>query len=578
MTTNDLRETAVPWGLLALLLVANVPLFLCMPLTDDTELFDLEARNLLDGGVLYRDVQEVNLPGVIWVQALVRWLLGNSSSVLRAVDLAFYSAVAAVVWCWLRADGMGQGGRAWVVLMLFLFYLSMSEWCHCQRDMWLLVPGLAGLTLRRRQIEACDSGRRTGWSLTRWAVVEGMVWGPGVWLKPMIVLPALGCWLVSLTQLRPWRCRWADLGGLLVGGAAVGGAGLVWLQTSGAWPYFFATLREWSPGYARGKEEWTLLRYLFMTVRFFPWQLLHLAAIPLALTAVIRTVRPCSRSLGRGVLGGSAFPLLAAFYLGWLAQAYLVQHLFDYVHAPGVVLAVAVVAGSLCPGPRVATAGATRRDDRPGVARRWAWSLAVAAFLIVSVSVTPAQRVPRLACWWSCVTQGSTPPLRDRLKLIEIPKWQDLERVAAFLRGVHARDGELTCYNSSLIHLYGLLELRPSTPFAYLDAYVSRFPARESHFQAVLAASPQRYVVSDVIASGVAGGRLDELCDEGLVRRPAQFPERLRRVFPWSEPVVFRAGPYLVHRVAGSPAAYQLHGARAAGRNATPGGAGRDEG
>ncbi len=166
--------TILAWALLFLLLVTNVPLFLCMPLTDDTALFDLQARNLLDGGVLYRDVQEVNLPGVIWIHTLIRWSFGNSSSVLRAVDLVFYSGVAALVWHWLRADGMGRRGRAWVVLMLFLFYFSISEWCHCQRDMWLLLPALAALMLRRRQIEACGSERRA-WSLARWALLEGMI-------------------------------------------------------------------------------------------------------------------------------------------------------------------------------------------------------------------------------------------------------------------------------------------------------------------------------------------------------------------------------------------------------------------
>ncbi len=406
-------------------------------------------------------------------------------------------------------------------------------------------------------------------------------------MKPMIIFPALGCWLMSVVQLRGRQSLLADLGGLLVGGATIGGAGLVWMDASGAWPYFFTTLREWNPDYVRGKEEWTLLRYLFMTARFFPWQLLHLAAIPLALTAVIRGVGQCwkrgriegatgqagefSSPVSEGILGVSASSLLAAFYLGWLAQAYLVQHLFDYVHARGWCSAVGVLADAVCAGrvPQAERVGEPSSDHRRSITGGWGWPLAVVGFLILAVWVTPAQRIPRLACWWACITHGSTPELRDRLKLIEIPKWQDLERVAGFLRSLNLQDRELTCYNSSLIHLYGLVELRPSTPFACLDSYISRFPERESVFRAALAASPQRYVVSDVIASGVAKGRLDQLCGEGLVTRPPQFPQKLRRVFPWSEPVVFRAGPYLVHRVVGSPAALKPHAATAAGRKTT---------
>ena len=70
---------ATAWGVLALLLAVNVPLFLCMPLTDDTTLYDLQARNLMQGGVMYRDIFEPNLPGVVWVHIAIRSLLGTSS-------------------------------------------------------------------------------------------------------------------------------------------------------------------------------------------------------------------------------------------------------------------------------------------------------------------------------------------------------------------------------------------------------------------------------------------------------------------------------------------------------------------
>ena len=215
MTNNDRLGTAVPWGLLVLLLVSNVPLFLCMPLTDDAAMFDLQARNLLAGGVLYRDIVDPNLPGVIWIQAVVRATLGTSSLALRAVDLLWFSVFVTLSRHWLASSGATRAAQAWLVFVLLVCYFSLSEWCHCQRDVWLLVPGLAGLILRRRQIERLRT--------VRWSFLEGLCWGAGVWLKPMIVLPAACCWVVSVLCIRSWRRSVADAAGLLAGGLTVGG-------------------------------------------------------------------------------------------------------------------------------------------------------------------------------------------------------------------------------------------------------------------------------------------------------------------------------------------------------------------
>ena len=59
------------WGLFALLLLLALPLFLCLPLTPDVLLYDICARNVLQGGVHYRNVCENNMPGVVWFQSCV---------------------------------------------------------------------------------------------------------------------------------------------------------------------------------------------------------------------------------------------------------------------------------------------------------------------------------------------------------------------------------------------------------------------------------------------------------------------------------------------------------------------------
>src|SRR4029078_4012408 len=60
------------WILLALLLAAGVPLFLCMPLWADVTFYDLCARNILAGGAHYRDVFDTNPPGMPRIHSLVR--------------------------------------------------------------------------------------------------------------------------------------------------------------------------------------------------------------------------------------------------------------------------------------------------------------------------------------------------------------------------------------------------------------------------------------------------------------------------------------------------------------------------
>src|SRR5260370_19308442 len=71
------------WAGLVLVLLAGVPLFVCMPLYADVTTFDLGARNLLRGGVHYRDAYDNGLPGMVWLHAAVRALLGWRSEAIR---------------------------------------------------------------------------------------------------------------------------------------------------------------------------------------------------------------------------------------------------------------------------------------------------------------------------------------------------------------------------------------------------------------------------------------------------------------------------------------------------------------
>ena len=173
--------TVAAWVGLVALLAVNLPAFLCLGLDSDTLMYDVCARRVLAGDVHYRDLLETNFPGIVWLHMLVRSVVGWSSEALRAVDFA---VVAASVWLltrWLPRAAPGWV-RVFAATALLGFYLTRSEWCHCQRDTWMLLPALAALALRARQagrLAQPDAGllARVGW-----AVAEGALWAAACWI------------------------------------------------------------------------------------------------------------------------------------------------------------------------------------------------------------------------------------------------------------------------------------------------------------------------------------------------------------------------------------------------------------
>ena len=320
--------------------------------------------------------------------------------------------------------------------LLLAFYLTTSEWCHCQRDIWMLLPCLVALQIRRRQAERLAVPEVPTGRLLLWAFAEGLAWGAAVWLKPFVVVPGLACWLISAAATRPRRRLLGDLAGLMGGGLVAGGAGIAWLATTGAWPKFVEVMFVWNGEYfaydTTGGAWWSGPAGL--VARFFPWVLLHILAVPVATAAIWpwRRNRP------------PVPPLLAAFYLAWLLQAVVLQHVFDYVHVPPILLAATVLAAyGLDP---------CNRGGR-----------LVLVLLVACAAWTGPELVARGgAAWGQCVAEGSKAAVRDRVRRLDRIDWTDLGRVEDFLRGRDVRDGELTCFSMSTISLYGDMDLKPS--------------------------------------------------------------------------------------------------------------------
>src|SRR5947209_1194024 len=150
-------------------------------------------------------------------------------------------------------------------LVLAAFYLSTSEWCHCQRDTWMLLPALLALDLRRRQVVALGRPDSDPLSLAGRPFLEGLLWAAAFWIKPFVAVPALACWLAAarrVARTTPGRGTRLVRDGLLLlaGGLAAGAAGSAWLAASGGWADFWENMWVWNRHYVvhntAGDDRW----------------------------------------------------------------------------------------------------------------------------------------------------------------------------------------------------------------------------------------------------------------------------------------------------------------------------------
>jgi hypothetical protein len=528
------------WLALAALLVVGLPLHVCMPPWLDVTLYDLAARTVLRGGVHYRDIYDNNLPGIVWIHMAIRSLFGYRSEVIRLADVAIVGTSIYLLTCWLTFMGASRLVRVWAALVLVFFYLSTPESCHCQRDVWMLLPALAALTLRWRQTEELIEPQQSARRLVQRAVLEGICWGAAVWIKPFVAVPALACWMLSAilvgraTNHRRRRLT-LDAAALLCGGLIAGGLGVSWMIHSGSWGPFWHIYRDWNAEYYASHFS-PAERVSKFIEHFRAWNLVHVAAPWIALFMIGRAIMQGRAS----TTSDRARALFAICYLGWLGQAIFLQHPHSYVAVPATLLAWTLILA--------AAAGLQARWVRLAVVCVLAGCLGMAA-----VS-HPLMSARRLALWPRCWSEGSSAELRNRLTLtkdVHTPGWAALEKIARFLGEQRVGDYELTCYSNSTHPLYLMLNVEPAVPIMHLDSWVVFYPDHLQQLRELIANSPQRYVVSDLLTVPAIRSKQEPLQNmpDDQYDLPPNFPPQLRGYFPWNEPVVFRAGRYVVHRV-----------------------------
>jgi len=549
------------WGAPLLILITQLPVFLQLTLTPDTVLYDLQAQCLTEGGVLYRDIVEPNLPGVVWVHTMVRSLAGTSAISLRIFDVIVVLGIAGLLGQLASSSPLDLPGRKTarllIVSLLLLFYFSTSEWCHCQRDTWMLLPCLLALRLRISECHRAAANEiRPQNSSTQWisqlsCFVEGVLWATGFWLKPFVAVPAI-CVLLVSGLLLPSRKIWLrQVSVIVAGGILTGVLGILWMIKSGCWPYFVDMLTTWNGDYFQaGRSRWTFGRYIAHSQRLWPWILLHLPALVISVTSMGRALshsrRPCD-----GNSSSHSEILLSACYVGWIFQAFAFQQLFDYIHVPGLMLALAVCIQWTSTQQLFNPSSSNQSLANDGRTGTLALPAAV-AFFVLALFSSPTIQWNRQRHWFSCLQACAdgvlAPEVKDDLAISPLPRWKELQPLIDKLRELHVTDMSLLAYNGNLIHLYPALDLHPATRYVYLDVLARCFPRRRSEMLAELERCNIEFVVSDLQEDGWE----QDAVDESLL--PVEISERSASLFfPYNQTPIFRSGGYVLFRISRPP-------------------------
>ncbi len=195
------------------------------PLIHDVPIMHYIAWRIAEGAVPYRDLFDMNFPGVYVLHGVVLRVLGPGDGAWRAFDFAWLGLGAAVV----AALASPWGGVAAMggALVFAAHHLAGGAWQAGQRDFLLCPFLLAGALGVARWLER---GRVLDLA---WA---GLALGFGVTLKPhaIVFAGALGV----LVAVRLWRSSAGAVAAVVFASAVAAApvAVVLWLATLGALP------------------------------------------------------------------------------------------------------------------------------------------------------------------------------------------------------------------------------------------------------------------------------------------------------------------------------------------------------
>jgi hypothetical protein len=183
------------------------------------------AWRILEGAAPYRDLFDMNFPGVYAVHLLLLMTLGPGDGAFRAFDVGLLVAAGAGLWTALRRPS-AWGGLA-AVGLFGLYHVAGGPWLAGQRDLLLCVflAWVAGSVMA--SIEAPGDEDRI-----RWLGGAALALGLAVWVKPhaIVLVPVLVVWVWSALH---GRARGRALVVVAAGVALPGAAVVAWLGWTG---------------------------------------------------------------------------------------------------------------------------------------------------------------------------------------------------------------------------------------------------------------------------------------------------------------------------------------------------------
>lgn len=204
------------------------------PLIHDAPLMHYIAWLISQGGVPYRDVFDMNLPGVYLIHlALVR-MAGFGDWPWRLLDLSWLGVTCLLLFAYCRSMSDAWAAAAGALLFA-VYHLAGGAVEAGQRDFLVcacLILGAHGV--------ACGVDKR--YSL-RPLLLAGLALGIGIMIKPFA-----GLFWVLCAALAGWRWRsagrsaWRASGAVLVGGVVVPAIIFGWLAMSGGLGPFLVAL------------------------------------------------------------------------------------------------------------------------------------------------------------------------------------------------------------------------------------------------------------------------------------------------------------------------------------------------
>ncbi|PYM14891.1 MAG: hypothetical protein DMD81_16635 [Candidatus Rokuibacteriota bacterium] len=228
---------ALSWGLVGMfvaplgyLVWASLP----WPLIHDAPIMHYLAWRIAEGATPYRDLFDMNQPGLYAIHLAILKLLGAGDLAWRLFDLAALAAACAALAVYARP--WGRAAAAGSAALFAVYHLAGGAWQAGQRD-FLLCPLLVlGAASVASWIERGSSASSLGWG--------GGLLGAALTIKPHAAL--LAVLLAIVIAVAAWRRRALPKLVIFVVGVALAPAvALAWLVARGA----FSAWREVTFGY-----------------------------------------------------------------------------------------------------------------------------------------------------------------------------------------------------------------------------------------------------------------------------------------------------------------------------------------